>query len=69
MNSIQVKQADWAIQKNEIKNIRTKVFIEEQHVPEDMEWDLEDKTACHCLAYKNNQAIAYGRLQTNGQLG
>lgn len=69
MGSIHVKKADWLLDNTEIKNIRRVVFIEEQHVPENMEWDDEDKLAFHCLAYVKNQAVATGRILNNGHIG
>ena len=50
--------------------IRSKVFIEEQAVPKEMEWDDMDATASHALAFdEDGQAIGYARLLTTKQLG
>jgi predicted GNAT family N-acyltransferase len=46
------------------------VFIEEQSVPEDMEWDDMDDQAVHALAFTDsNVAVGYARLLNSGQLG
>lgn len=66
---ITVKNADWAYDKGNIKAIRQQVFINEQHVPEDMEWDQHDDSALHCLVFSDDQAVATARLQKDGQLG
>lgn len=42
--------------------IREVVFIEEQHVPEGIERDVEDATAYHLLAMQGGHAIGTGRL-------
>jgi predicted GNAT family N-acyltransferase len=41
--------------------IRFKVFVEEQQVPEDMEWDNIDDYAEHLVLYKDETPIATGR--------
>jgi len=64
-----IRIADWSADNTLIKSIRRQVFIEEQRVPEELEWDDQDETAQHCIAIMDNEAIATGRLQTDGQLG
>ena len=64
-----IRLADWEKDKTALSTIRRQVFIEEQNVPEDMEWDEFDASASHFLALKNNQAIACARLKTDGQIG
>lgn len=62
--------ANWYEHKNQLSLIRRRVFIEEQKVPEELEWDEFDDSSYHVLALDdNNQPIACGRLMTNGQIG
>lgn len=68
-DTVIVRNADWKVDNSDLKKIRQAVFINEQAVPESMEWDNEDTTALHCIATINNQTVATGRLQTDGQLG
>ena len=42
--------------------IRRKVFIEEQHVPEEIELDEEDHHATHALALLDGKAVGCGRF-------
>ena len=43
--------------------IRLEVFVDEQHVPVEMEWDEADANAVHAVAYNAlDQAVATGRL-------
>lgn len=43
--------------------LRTEVFVLEQGVPQDIEWDDEDHTAVHAVVFNHlNQAVATGRL-------
>ena len=64
-----IRDASWINDHAAIKQIRTEVFIKEQQVPEELEWDNQDNTALHCLALINDKAVATGRLQTDGQIG
>ncbi|MDY0406155.1 GNAT family N-acetyltransferase [Virgibacillus sp. 179-BFC.A HS] len=43
--------------------VRTEVFIEEQHVPQDRELDEYDQTATHFLGLENGEPIAAGRFR------
>ncbi len=43
--------------------IRTQVFVDEQRVPAEMEWDEADATALHAVAFNRlGQPVATGRL-------
>jgi len=46
--------------------IRRRVFIEEQHVPEEIELDADDALAFHALATLGNDAIGCGRMLDHG---
>ena len=46
-----------------IKNIRTRVFQEEQGVLSELEFDGLDKDATHFLAYWNNKAVGTARIR------
>jgi predicted GNAT family N-acyltransferase len=66
---IKVEQVKWCDSKKYLRHIRTVVFIEEQNVPEEMEWDEYDETSVHVIAEMNNNYIATGRLLDTGQIG
>ncbi len=61
--------ADWALEKNSLSKIRRQVFIEEQQVPEELEWDEFDVTSTHFLARYQGKFIACARLKADGQIG
>ncbi|MGA6971483.1 MAG: GNAT family N-acetyltransferase [Candidatus Binatus sp.] len=46
--------------------IRRRVFIEEQHVPEEIEMDADDAHAFHALAMLNGAPIGCGRMVDHG---
>ena len=50
--------------------LRRDVFVVEQQVPEELEWDEFDATCIHALAEDAEQRpIGTGRLLANGQIG
>lgn len=58
-----VRTGTWAELGDEARQIRTRVFIEEQRIPMEMEWDEADAGAVHAVAYNRlGQAVATGRL-------
>jgi len=53
-----------------LKTIRETVFVEEQSVPLEMEWDQHDPQAYHLLAFAdNNTPVATARLLDSGKIG
>jgi predicted GNAT family N-acyltransferase len=48
-----------------VKPIRYQVFVVEQNVPEDLEWDEYDQDAFHAVAKSQDQVIGTGRLILN----
>jgi YbgC/YbaW family acyl-CoA thioester hydrolase len=60
---VQVKTGTWAELGADASRIRTAVFVREQRIPADLEWDEADQTAVHAVAYNRlGQAVATGRL-------
>lgn len=59
----QLRTGDWAQLGTDASAIRTRVFVQEQRIPADLEWDAGDATAVHAVAYNRlGQALATGRL-------
>jgi len=61
--------ANWKDDKEVLSAIRHQVFVQEQSVPEEMEWDDYDESSTHYLATMNNRVVAVARLKPDGQLG
>ncbi|HEX9721175.1 MAG TPA: YbgC/FadM family acyl-CoA thioesterase [Ramlibacter sp.] len=60
---VQIKTGRWAELGDEARRIRTEVFLQEQRIPAEMEWDEGDAAAVHAVAYNRlGQAVATGRL-------
>lgn len=68
-NHVIIRVANWKQDKDCLQKIRRQVFIEEQKVPETLEWDEYDNTSTHFLVTMDNQAIATARLKPDGQIG
>lgn len=64
-----VEIADWETEAIDLKAIRTVVFIEEQNVPIELEWDGLDADCTHFIVRSNSKAIATARLKPDGQIG
>jgi len=63
-------QQDIIEQKNIIFSIREQVFVIEQSVDADIEWDGRDHLCRHVIAYSNdNKPIGTGRLLPGGHIG
>ena len=58
---------DWSAAQIFAKPLRYRVFVVEQAVPEEMEWDEYDQDAIHALALINDQAVGTARLILNDQ--
>ena len=61
--------ADWHNDRDSLALIRKLVFVKEQNVPEELEWDEFDDSSIHFLATHKDQPIACARLKTDGQIG
>ena len=64
-----IVQTSWIESENDLRAIRTPVFIEEQLVAPDFEWDEVDKTAVHLLASLDKQPIACLRIIDYHKIG
>lgn len=61
MTVIQVKTAE---QQQAVRMIRERVFVEEQGVPRNLEYDTHDETAIHLLVLDEmNRPVATGRTR------
>ncbi|KXO86016.1 GNAT family acetyltransferase [Acinetobacter venetianus] len=64
-----VKQGSWDQLQQDAKLIRELVFISEQNIPEQDEWDDQDAISQHFVVYDHNQPIATARLLANNSVG
>ena len=64
-----LKLTRWDKEQTSLSEIRRRVFIEEQQVPEELEWDEDDKACIHVLVTNNQTPIATGRIKMDGHIG
>lgn len=59
----QLRTGNWTTLQADAAPLRTAVFVEEQGVPADMEWDADDAAALHAVSYNRlGVPVATGRL-------
>ena len=71
-NNLKVEIVKWIDDQAQLKNIREKVFIQEQKVMPELEWDGMDEKAIHFLVFKDEKAIGCARaivIKSRMQLG
>jgi predicted GNAT family N-acyltransferase len=67
---IELIEGKWSDLKPQLVQIRTEVFIHEQHVPVYIEWDEFDEDAIHLLALdEKNQPVGCARILKHGRVG
>ena len=65
-----VRPADWRVDGERLRAIRRAVFVEEQGVPEELEWDGLDEDCRHALALGPGEVvIGTGRLTPDARIG
>lgn len=69
IQQVSIEQVSWQQTEAHLRQVRTVVFIEEQFVTPEFEWDEIDSTAVHLLAMHDNQAIACLRIIHHEKIG
>lgn len=67
---VKVTITDWNACRSASQPIRAAVFIDEQHVPVELEWDEMDAVSLHAVAREDDGvAVGTGRLLPDGHIG
>lgn len=68
-SGIHIVRTSWRESREELQHIRETVFISEQHVPSELEWDDDDLDSIHFLA-RDDEGKPRGcvRLTPSGQI-
>lgn len=70
MPDFAITLTDWAHEQVRLSAVRRTVFIDEQGVPEALEWDADDAAALQLLAVDSaGRAIGCARLLPDGHIG
>ena len=61
---------NWATLQSDAGAVRREVFVVEQKIPEELEWDAMDAVCVHAVAYDEaGQSLGTGRLLPDGHIG
>lgn len=70
---VAVRPARWPEDEARIHQIREEVFVKEQGVPADLEWDGKDPACLHVIAElvdgAKRDAVGTGRIMPDGKIG
>jgi predicted GNAT family N-acyltransferase len=65
-----VRPVNWQASREALRSVRRSVFIKEQKVPAELEWDDADENAYHVLAAtRDGRPIGTGRLRLDCYIG
>lgn len=65
-----VRPVNWQVSRESLRAVRQTVFIKEQKVPEELEWDDADEQSYHVLATAvDGKPIGTGRLRLDCHIG
>jgi predicted GNAT family N-acyltransferase len=68
--NIQIKLGEWSELQADAQAVRTAVFVDEQKIPAELEWDVMDAQCLHAVAYDaQGKPIGTGRLLPDGHIG
>jgi predicted GNAT family N-acyltransferase len=68
--NFRMRLADWARDRYTLESIRRQVFVLEQQVPEELEWDGRDVQSVHVMAETLDGApIGTARMLPDGHIG
>jgi len=69
-DQFQIRFADWNKDQPTVRSIREQVFIKEQNVPRDLEWDGLDSQCLHIIAVTHHgSSVGTARLSSDGHIG
>ncbi len=69
-DEFEIHVADWQESRSVILSIRQAVFVREQGVPEELEWDGLDPACLHLVAWnRRGEPIGTARMQPDGRIG
>lgn len=65
-----LRDVTWDAGAAQLRAVRIAVFVVEQNIPEDLEWDEHDAVSAHALALDAaGAAVGCGRLLPDGHIG
>ncbi|MCH8618367.1 GNAT family N-acetyltransferase [Undibacterium sp. TS12] len=68
-NNLRLEISDWNTLQKDAQAIRYQVFVIEQKIPAELEWDAADALCMHAVAYDGQVAVGTGRLLPDAHIG
>ncbi|MCL4745184.1 MAG: GNAT family N-acetyltransferase [Burkholderiaceae bacterium] len=68
-SAIRLVSGDWTALGEDASRVRTEVFVGEQGIAPELEWDAADARCLHCVAYDGDRAVGTGRLLPDAHVG
>lgn len=68
-NELRIETVSWESARDVLQQIRQTVFVDEQGVPRDIEWDGRDPQCQHVLVYSGEEPVACARMMPDGKIG
>ena len=65
LKAIHIETVTWHAAESQLRAVRTPVFVKEQHVTPEFEWDEKDADAMHLLALAGDEPVACARIVDN----
>ena len=69
MESVEIKEVAYTELQAFIHQVRKQVFVVEQKVPSELEFDETDPLSTHVVAFIDKRAVATGRISRDGKIG
>jgi len=69
MEILEIKEVTYNGSQEFIHQVRKRVFVVEQKVPPELEFDETDPVSVHVLAFVNAKPVATGRISPDGKIG
>ena len=70
MNDFTIAIVNWSEKQVEITSVRRAVFVEEQNIPESIDFDGSDPDFIHVLAFdKDGRPVGTARINHKGKIG
>ncbi len=68
--TVSLRSGDWSALSADASAVRIEVFVREQGIPAEEEWDERDAVSVHCVAYSAaGTPVGTGRLLPDGHIG
>ncbi len=69
MDDTPIRLTSWSRDERLIRAVRAAVFLKEQGIPAEIDFDANDFRCAHAIAELEQKAVGTGRIQADGKIG